>query len=58
MIIFLEKMDDFWESNPTKPDFIWKSIGLYAKAGEIVEIEVKTEILNIIKVSQTNLIGL
>jgi hypothetical protein len=44
------KMDDFWESNRTKQEFIWKTTGLYAMAGTIVEIEIKLELLNVIKV--------
>ena len=44
-------MDAFWGTNSTKPEFIWKSTGLYVKAGKVVEIEVKRELFNIIKVS-------
>jgi hypothetical protein len=48
-------MDPFWESNHKRPDFIWKSTGLYAEAGKIVEIEVKQEIFNLVKVIWTDI---
>lgn len=45
-----EKMDTYWESKRPKNYYIWKSTGFYAKAGTMVNIEIPTELINIIKV--------
>ena len=42
----LEKLDDYWEVNRPKEQYIWKSTGLYAKAGTIVEVKVPAELVN------------
>jgi len=42
----LERLDDYWEVNRPKEQYIWKSTGLYAKAGTIVEVKVPAELVN------------
>ena len=39
-------MDEYWEASRPKVAHTWKSTGLYAKAGTIVEIEVPAELVN------------
>jgi len=40
------KLDDYWETSRPKTPFLWKSTGLYAKAGTIVEVTVPAELVN------------
>ena len=39
-------MDEYWEATRPKVAHTWKSTGLYAKAGTVVEIEVPAELVN------------
>jgi len=46
VVSFLVKLDDYWELSRPKESFLWKSTGLYAKAGTIVEVTVPAELVN------------
>ena len=39
-------MDEYWEESRPKEEYIWKSTGLYAKAGTVVEVKVPDELVN------------